>query len=184
MTLLTGNLGQAVLKTSALKPADHTVKAPARVFATQEALKAAFESGDLSGDFVAVVIGQGPKANGMPELHNLTPVLGTLLDRGQKVGLVTDGRMSGASGKVPAAIHVTPEALDGGAIGKIRDGDMITLDAQTGILHLDVTVAELAARPDFKFDIAANRGLGRELFAQLRSQALPADKGGGLFCQL
>jgi phosphogluconate dehydratase len=117
-------------------------------------------------------------------LHNLTPVLGTLLDRGQKVGLVTDGRMSGASGKVPAAIHVTPEALDGGAIGKIKDGDLITLDAQTGVLHLALSDEELAARPDFKLNINASRGLGRELFAQLRSQALPADQGGGLFCQI
>ena len=184
MTLLTGNLGRGILKTSALKAADHTVKAPARVFATQEALKVAFEAGELTGDFIAVIVGQGPRANGMPELHNLTPVLGTLLDRGQKVGLVTDGRMSGASGKVPAAIHVTPEALDGGAIGKIRDGDMITLDAETCVLHLDVTDAQLAARPDFKLDITTTRGLGRELFAQLRSQALPADQGGGMFCQI
>jgi phosphogluconate dehydratase len=184
MTLLTGNLGRGILKTSALKPADHTVKAAAKVFATQEALKVAFEAGELSGDFIAVIVGQGPKANGMPELHNLTPVLGTLLDRGQKVGLVTDGRMSGASGKVPAAIHVTPEAMDGGAIGKIKSGDMITLDAEAGSLHIEVADSDLAARPDFKLDLTSNRGLGRELFAQLRSQALPADQGGGLFCQI
>ena len=181
MALLSGNLGRAVLKTSALKPQDHRVRAPAKVFASQEALKAAFEAGELTGDFVAVVVGQGPRANGMPELHNLTPVLGVLLDRGQRVGLVTDGRMSGASGKVPAAIHLTPEALDGGVIGKIIDGDMVLLDAEQGLLEVEVAAEVLAARPAFVPDARLVQGLGRELFAGFRAAALPADRGGGFF---
>jgi phosphogluconate dehydratase len=181
MALLSGNLGRAVLKTSALKPQDHRVRAPAKVFASQEALQIAFEAGDLTGDFVAVVVGQGPRANGMPELHNLTPVLGALLDRGQKVGLITDGRMSGASGKVPAAIHLTPEALDGGVIGKIIDGDMVLLDAERGLLQVEVAADVLAARPAFVPDPRSVQGLGRELFAGFRAAALPADRGGGFF---
>jgi phosphogluconate dehydratase len=181
MALLSGNLGRAVLKTSALKPQDHRVRAPAKVFASQEALQAAFEAGELTGDFVAVVVGQGPRANGMPELHNLTPVLGALLDRGQKVGLITDGRMSGASGKVPAAIHLTPEALGGGSIGKIIDGDMVLLDAEQGLLQVEVAADVLAARPAFVPDARLGQGLGRELFAGFRAAALPADRGGGFF---
>jgi phosphogluconate dehydratase len=181
LALLSGNLGTAMLKTSALKAQDHRVEAPARVFASQEALKAAFERGELTGDFVAVVVGQGPRANGMPELHNLTPVLGALLDKGQRVGLVTDGRMSGASGKVPAAIHVTPEALCGGMIGKIRDGDWVTLDAESGILEVAVSAQALAARSAYVAQAGANRGLGRELFAGFRAACLPADRGGGFF---
>src|SRR5437764_7348125 len=136
LAVLDGNLGHAVIKTSAVPKDRHIVEAKARVFHSQEELQKAFKSGALDDDFVAVVCYQGPKANGMPELHKLLPPLGVLQDRGHKVALVTDGRMSGASGKVPAAIHVTPEAADGGAIGKIRDGDMIRLDAVTG--RLDV----------------------------------------------
>lgn len=181
MALLSGNLGRAVLKTSALKPQDHRVCAPAKVFVSQEALQAAFEAGELTGDFVAVVVGQGPRANGMPELHSLTPVLGALLDRGQRVGLITDGRMSGASGKVPAAIHLTPEALDGGVIGKIIDGDMVLLDAKQGLLQVEVAADVLAARPAFVPDARLGLGLGRELFAGFRAAALPADRGGGFF---
>jgi len=136
LRLLDGNLGRAVIKTSAVKPEHHVVEAPAKIFHTQEALAAAFKAGELDRDFVAVVRFQGPRANGMPELHKLTPTLGVLQDRGFKVALLTDGRMSGASGKVPAAIHVTPEAVDGGPIARIRDGDMIRLDAPAGRLEL------------------------------------------------
>src|SRR5690606_23346776 len=136
LRVLQGNLGKAVIKVSAVKPERRIVEAPARVFDGQEAVQRAFRAGELEGDFIAVVRFQGPSANGMPELHKLTPALGVLLDRGQRVALVTDGRMSGASGKVPAAIHVTPEAREGGMIGRIRDGDMIRLDAEAGTLEL------------------------------------------------
>ena len=132
LKLLTGNLGRAVIKVSAVKPKHHVVEAPAMVFDSQEALREAFRAGRLDKDFVAVIRFQGPRANGMPELHKLTPTLGVLQDRGYKVALVTDGRMSGASGKVPAAIHVTPEAAEGGALARIRDGDVIRLDAPAG----------------------------------------------------
>ena len=147
LQLLCGNLGNAVIKTSAVKPEHRFIHAPAKVFDSQEALQAAFQAGELDNqDFIAVVRFQGPKSNGMPELHKLTPPLGVLQDRGQKIALVTDGRMSGASGKVPAAIHVSPEALDGGMIAKIQDGDWITLDADRGILRLEVDETELATR--------------------------------------
>ena len=147
LQLLCGNLGNAVIKTSAVKPEHRFIHAPAKVFDSQEALQAAFQAGELDNrDFIAVVRFQGPKSNGMPELHKLTPPLGVLQDRGQKIALVTDGRMSGASGKVPAAIHVSPEALDGGMIAKIQDGDWITLDADQGILRLEVDETELATR--------------------------------------
>jgi dihydroxyacid dehydratase/phosphogluconate dehydratase len=137
-------------------------------------LQDAFKAGELDGDFVAVVRFQGPKANGMPELHKLTPPLGVLQDRGQAVALVTDGRMSGASGKVPAAIHVTPEAKDGGPIAKIRDGDMIRLDAVTGTLEVLVPAEEFDAREPATADLSQNEwGLGRELFARLRDNAGP-----------
>ncbi len=174
--LLCGGLGRAVMKTSAVKPQHLMVEAPAIVFDQQEDLIAAFKRGELDRDFIAVVRWQGPRANGMPELHNLTPTLGVLLDRGHKVALVTDGRMSGASGKVPAAIHVTPEAACGGAIGKVRDGDIIRLDAMHSLLEIKVDPAELAARP------AATRpapgfGYGRELFGGMRAMAGPADQG-------
>lgn len=134
LKVLAGNIGHAIIKTSAVKPERHVIEAPARVFDSQQGLNDAFKAGELTGDFIAVIRFQGPKANGMPELHRLTTVLGILQDRGQRVALVTDGRMSGASGKVPAAIHVTPEALEGGVIGKIRDGDVVRLDATTGTL--------------------------------------------------
>jgi len=134
LRLLTGNLGNAIIKVSAVKPQHRIIEAPAMVFHTQEELQQAFKEGRMNRDVVAVVRYQGPKANGMPELHKLTPALGVLQDRGYRVALVTDGRMSGASGKVPAAIHVTPEALDGGPIAKIRDGDIVRVDAGTGRL--------------------------------------------------
>ncbi len=174
--LLCGGLGRAVMKTSAVKPEHLTVEAPAIVFDEQDDLIAAFKRGELDRDFIAVVRWQGPRANGMPELHNLTPTLGVLLDRGHKVALVTDGRMSGASGKVPAAIHVTPEAACGGAIAKVRDGDIIRLDAMHSVLEIKVDPAELAARPASKRP-APGFGHGRELFSGMRSLAGPADQG-------
>ena len=149
LKLLQGNLGNAVIKTSAVKPEHRVIRAPAKVFESQTELQAAFDAGELDGqDFIAVVRFQGPKSNGMPELHKLTPPLGVLQDRGQKIALVTDGRMSGASGKVPAAIHVSPEALDGGLIAKIQNGDWMVLDSENGVLQLEVDEAELAARPN------------------------------------
>ena len=176
MRLLTGGLGRAVMKTSAVKPEHLVVEAPAIVFDEQDDLIAAFKRGELDRDFVAVVRFQGPRANGMPELHNLTPTLGVLLDRGRKVALVTDGRMSGASGKVPAAIHVTPEAQAGGMIGRIRTGDRVRVDALAGTLEILVRPAELAARvPDACPPPAP--GYGRELFGWMRAAAGPADRG-------
>lgn len=178
LKMLTGNLGRAVIKISAVKPERHVVEAPAIVFHDQQSLQDAFKAGKLDRDFVAVVRFQGPKSNGMPELHRLTPPLGVLQDRGFKVALVTDGRMSGASGKIPAAIHLTPEAVDGGAIARIRDGDMIRLDAIAGTLEVLVDAAEFAARPAVVADLSANEfGMGRELFAPLRRIAGPADQG-------
>jgi phosphogluconate dehydratase len=180
--VLTGNLGTAIIKTSAVKPDRHVIEAPAIVFHSQDALHAAFKAGELDKDFIAVVTYQGPKANGMPELHKLTPPLGILQDRGRMVALVTDGRMSGASGKVPAAIHVTPEALDGGMIGKIRTGDIIRLDAKTGTLTALVDEATLASRASDPIDLTPNtHGTGRELFGGFRALVNRADQGAGVF---
>lgn len=182
LKVLKGNLGAAIIKTSAVKPERRVIEAPAKVFDSQEALSAAFKAGELDRDFVAIVRFQGPKANGMPELHRLTTVLGVLQDRGHKVALVTDGRMSGASGKVPAAIHVTPEALDGGAIGKIRDGDIVLVDGEAGALQVEVDAAELDARVVELPDLSANGfGLGRELFENFRQVAGRADQGAAVF---
>jgi len=182
LKMLEGNLGHAVIKTSAVKPERRVVEAPAIVFDTQQALNDAFRAGKLDRDFVAVVRFQGPKANGMPELHKLTTVLGVLQDRGRRVALVTDGRMSGASGKVPAAIHVTPEAVDGGAIGKVRDGDLIRLDAEAGLLEVLVPPSELNARPEPVPDLRGNEvGMGRELFAGFRRMVGRADEGASVF---
>ncbi len=182
LKVLSGNLGRAVIKVSAVKPDRHVIEAPAKVFETQDGLLAAFKAGELTGDFVAVIRFQGPKANGMPELHKLTPTLGILQDRGQRVALLTDGRMSGASGKVPAAIHVTPEAVAGGPIARIRDGDMIRLDAVTGKLDVLVDPAEFAARLPSEPDLAENEhGMGRELFAMFRAHATAAESGAGVF---
>lgn len=178
LKLLSGNLGRAIIKTSALKDEQMVIEAPARVFTSQAALQRAFKEGELSGDFVAVVIGQGPRANGMPELHQLTPPLGVLQNMGFKVALVTDGRMSGASGKVPAAIHVSPEALAGGELAKICDGDIIRLDANTGTLEALVDAAEWALRSPQ--DIAQDTqpfALGRNLFAAARTQVTTAEEG-------
>ena len=182
LKVMNGNLGQAIIKTSAVKPERRVIEAPARVFDSQEELNDAFKAGTLAGDFVAVVRFQGPKANGMPELHRLTTVLGVLQDRGQMVALVTDGRMSGASGKVPAAIHVTPEALDGGPIARVRDGDIIRVDGATGRLEVLVDEMVLAARPLPSPDLSANGyGFGRELFAGFRQLASRADAGASAF---
>ncbi|WP_321343506.1 phosphogluconate dehydratase [Breoghania sp.] len=178
LRLLSGNLGRAVIKTSAVKPANHVVEAPVRIFHDQEEVKAAFKAGEFDHDMVVVVRFQGPKANGMPELHSLTPALGVTLDRGYKVALVTDGRMSGASGKVPAAIHVSPEAADGGPIARLRDGDIVRLDAQDGALEVLVDAAEFAAREPARPDLSANaHGLGRELFAAFREAVGTAETG-------
>ena len=174
--LLTGNLGRAVIKTSAVKPEHRIIEAPARVFDDQDELLAAFRAGELGGDFIAVVRFQGPRANGMPELHNLSPTLGLLLDRGQKVALVTDGRMSGASGKTPAALHVTPEAIDGGALALIRDGDILRLDAEAGVLEARVDPAVLRARAPATVS-PAQFGYGRELFGHMRRAVGPAEAG-------
>ncbi len=174
--LMIGPLGRAVMKTSAVKPEHLVIEAPAVVFEDQDELQAAFKRGDLNKDFIAVVRFQGPQANGMPELHNLTPPLGVLLDKGFKVALVTDGRMSGASGKVPAAIHVTPEAADGGPLAYVRDGDVIRVDAHSGELTIKVDPAELMARPRAACRPSA-AGYGRELFGMMRRAAGPADAG-------
>ncbi|MGI2032539.1 phosphogluconate dehydratase [Rhizobium panacihumi] len=183
LKMLHGNLGKAVIKISAVKPERHIIEAPAIVFHTQKELQDAFKRGDLNNkDFIAVVRFQGPKANGMPELHQLTPPLGVLQDRGFKVALVTDGRMSGASGKVPAAIHITPEASDGGPIAKIRDGDIVRLDATTGTLEVLVDAAEFAARPAATADLSENEyGMGRELFGAFRRNVGHADQGASVF---
>ena len=176
--MLSGNLGQAVIKTSAVRPERHVVEAPARVFHDQDEVKAAFRGGALERDFVCVLRFQGPQANGMPELHALTPVLGSLQDRGFRVALVTDGRMSGASGKVPAAIHVTPEAAAGGPIARVRDGDPIRLDAGAGRLDALVDAEAFARRTLAEPDLSASAsGIGRELFAAFRRNVGPAETG-------
>ncbi len=173
---LSGNLGTGVIKTSAVAPERHVIEAPARVFETQEAVKEAFKAGEFTADTVVVVRFQGPQANGMPELHALTPVLAVLQDRGLKVALVTDGRMSGASGKVPAAIHISPEAAAGGPLARLRDGDMIRLDATTG--QIEALVPDLDARAPATPDLAGNgTGVGRELFAMFRANVGPAATG-------
>lgn len=181
LRLLEGNLGRSVIKVSAV-PADRMViEAPAIVFESQSALQKAFERGELERDFVAVVRFQGPRANGMPELHKLTPTLSVLQSKGFKVALVTDGRMSGASGKIPAAIHLSPEALAGGALAKVRDGDVLRLDALHGRLDVLVDAAELDARPSAVLseqERASNEhGLGRELFAIFRRNVSSAEEG-------
>ncbi len=182
LTLLTGDLGRAVIKTSAIASERHVIEAPARIFHSQEALQAAFKAGELERDFVAVVRFQGPRANGMPELHRLMPPLGVLQDRGFKVALVTDGRLSGASGKVPAAIHVTPEAVDGGPIARIRDGDLIRVDAVAGTLTVLVEEDEWAARSPANADLEASHwGVGRELFGSFRAAVGTADTGATIF---
>jgi len=181
LKLLQGNLGRSVIKISAVPEALHVIEAPARVFGSQDELHAAFKAGELDRDVVCVVRWQGPQANGMPELHKLTPPLAVLQGKGFKVALVTDGRMSGASGKVPAAIHVSPEAAAGGPLAKVQDGDLIRLDGVGGTLQVMVSEAEWAARPlapmPAELCAANGVGMGRELFANLRRNALKAEEG-------
>ncbi|GGN20664.1 phosphogluconate dehydratase [Lentzea pudingi] len=183
LRMLSGNLGRSVIKVSAVASENHVVEAPARVFTTQEAFQEAFKAGELDRDVVVVVRQQGPQANGMPELHKLTPPLGVLMDRGHKVALVTDGRMSGASGKIPAAIQLTPEAAVGGPLGRVRDGDVVRLDATAGTLEVQVPAEELATRPLVDFPPTSREwmGTGRELFAALRRSVGPADRGATVF---
>ena len=185
--LLKGNIGRAVIKTSAMPKDRSVIEAPAVIFHEQADVEKAFKAGTLDRDFIAVVRFQGPRANGMPELHKLTPILGILQDRGRRVALVTDGRMSGASGKVPAAIHVTPEALEGGAIGKIQDGDRLRLNCETGELCVLVDANEFAQRvcaPAPTSWQAAQYGTARELFAPLRASSTGAEAGGSFLGQL
>ncbi|MDN3544676.1 MAG: phosphogluconate dehydratase [Roseateles asaccharophilus] len=181
LKLLQGNLGRSVIKVSAVPEDRHVIEAPARVFDSQEAMQAAFKAGELERDVVVVVRFQGPKANGMPELHKLTPPLAVLQGKGFKVALVTDGRMSGASGKVPAAIHVSPEALAGGPLAKLRDGDLLRLDAVSGSLEALVSAEDWAARELAQIRPEAleenGQGMGRELFAGMRRNVLSAEEG-------
>ena len=180
LSLLTGSLGTAVMKVSAVAPEHQIVEAPARVFADQHEVKAAFKAGELTDDLIVVVRFQGPKANGMPELHSLTPLLSILQGRGQKVALVTDGRMSGASGKVPAAIHVCPEAVDGGPIAKLRDGDLLRVDAVAGTL--DILTPGVEDRAAVTADLTVHQvGTGRELFAAFRNSVGAASAGATIF---
>ena len=180
LRLVSGNVGRAIVKVSAVASELRSIKAPARVFTSQAAFTEAFNDGELEMDFVAVLPGQGPRANGMPELHKLTPYLGVLQNRGYKVALLTDGRMSGASGKVLAAIQVTPESLAGGLIGRIRDGDVVTIDANSGALEVDA--ADIESRPGPEADIANRQvGMGRELFATFREYSAGAEQGAGIF---
>ena len=182
LKMLTGNLGRAVIKISAVKKEHHVVEAPVRVFDTQNGIRDAFEAGELNSDMIAVCRFQGPKANGMPELHKLTPPLGVLQDRGFKVALITDGRMSGASGKVPAAIHLSPEAASGGLIGKLRDGDVVRLDATNGKLQADVSDEDFAAREPASPNLSHNEaGMGTELFAGFRNLVAGSEQGAGVF---
>ena len=174
---LSGNLGRSVIKISAVAEDRHVIEAKARIFHTQEAVKDAFKAGEFTQDTIVVVRFQGPKSNGMPELHSLTPTLAVLQDRGLKVALVTDGRMSGASGKVPAAIHVCPEAADGGPLSLLRDGDMIRLDATKGTLE---TLADLTGRTPAPADLSGNgNGVGRELFDVFRENVGLSAEGAG-----
>jgi phosphogluconate dehydratase len=179
LKLLTGNLGKGVIKISAVAPERHVIEARARIFHSQDAVKAAFKAGEFTSDTVVVVRFQGPQANGMPELHSLTPTLSVLQDRGLKVALVTDGRMSGASGKVPAAIHVAPEAAAGGPLARVRDGDFLRLDAVAGTLT--VLAPDFDRRSPVVADLSANEhGIGRELFAAFRRHVGSADTGAAL----
>ena len=179
LKLLRGNLGRSVIKVSAVKPERRCVEAPARIFETQEAVSAAFKAGELHRDVIVVVRGLGPRANGMPELHKLTPALSALQAKGHRVALVTDGRMSGASGSVPAAIHVSPEVLCGGPLGKLRDGDVVRLDSNNGTLEALVSEELWAQRSVESPAPKTPHGMGRELFANLRAHAAGAEQGGG-----
>ena len=179
ITLLKGNIGRGIIKTSAVRDEHLVVEAPARVFDCQHKVAAAFKAGELNEDCVVVVVNQGPQANGMPALHKLTPSLGVLQDAGHRVALVTDGRMSGASGKVPAAIQITPEAINGGVVGKIRDGDIVKLDANTGEISVLIDDSALHERvATFELDKTQGIGMGRDLFAAMREGVSCAEEGG------
>jgi phosphogluconate dehydratase len=177
---LKGNLGSAVMKISAVAEERRNITAPVRVFRDQQPVLDAFRAGEFDKDVIVVVRYQGPRANGMPELHNLTPCLAVLQERGIKVALLTDGRMSGASGKVPAAIHVTPEALDDGPLAYLRDGDIVTVNAIDGVISVDddAIFARQISHPDLSHN---NIGLGRELFDMFRQNAGPAEAGASVF---
>ncbi|WP_428925329.1 phosphogluconate dehydratase [Marinibacterium sp. SX1] len=180
---LTGSMGVGVMKVSAVAEEHQVVEAPVRVFHDQEEVKTAFKAGEFTGDVIVVVRFQGPKANGMPELHSLTPLLSILQGRGQKVALVTDGRMSGASGKVPAAIHVSPEALDGGPIAKLADGDLVRVDAKAGTL--EILTDGVLDRPNAEADLSGvQSGTGRELFAMFRNTVGTASTGATIFSEI
>ncbi|MFL4469855.1 phosphogluconate dehydratase [Tateyamaria armeniaca] len=180
LSRLVGTLGTGVMKISAVAPEHRVVEAPCRVFHDQDEVKAAFKAGEFEGDMIIVVRFQGPKANGMPELHSLTPLLGIMQGRGQKVALVTDGRMSGASGKVPSAIHVCPEALDGGPIGQLQDGDIVRVDAVAGVL--EVLTEGVLERPHATADLSDNQwGVGRDMFTAFRSNVGSANTGATVF---
>ncbi|MCU7240219.1 phosphogluconate dehydratase [Pseudomonas peradeniyensis] len=181
LRVMEGNLGRGVMKVSAVAPEHRVVEAPARVFHDQQALADAFKAGELERDFVAVVRFQGPRCNGMPELHKLTPFLGVLQDRGFKVALVTDGRMSGASGKIPAAIHVCPEAFDGGPLARVRDGDIVRVDGAEGTLRIMVPAEELASRELPEPPTGNDLGCGRELFGFMRVAFSSAEQGASAF---
>jgi phosphogluconate dehydratase len=180
LRLVRGNIGEGIIKISAVKPKQRKTTAPCIIFHEQSELKEAFEAGKLNRDFVAVVRFQGPKSNGMPELHHLTPYLGVLQDRGYQVALLTDGRMSGASGKVPAAIHVTPEAMDGGPISRLRDGDVVTIDADEGIISVDIEDSVLNEREPASYS-RDNGTMGRNLFEAFRLQVSEPSRGAGIF---
>lgn len=185
LRMIDGPLGRGVSKVSAVKPEHRVVEAPARVFDSQAAFKQAFDAGELERDFITVLRFQGPAANGMPELHSISPPLGALQDKGFKVALVTDGRMSGASGKIPSAIHIGPEAARGGSIARVQDGDVLRLDTDTGQLEVHVDAAEFDARDPAPFrPNDGQSGLGRELFSAFRNNASGSDAGGSLFSLL
>lgn len=178
LRLLTGNVGRAIVKVSAVDPIHRSISAPAKVFESQDSFLAAFKNGQLEGDFVAVIRQQGPKANGMPELHKLTPTLQVLQDRGQSVALLTDGRMSGASGSVLAAIHVVPEAVTGGAIGQIQEGDLVVIDAERGVMSFESALPASSSMSQHEGGAQAPvYGLGRELFGHVREQVSDAELG-------
>jgi phosphogluconate dehydratase len=178
LRLMSGNLGRSVIKTSAVKPEHRVIEAPAIVFHSQDALRVAFDNGELEKDFIAVIAYQGPRANGMPELHKLTPILGVLLDRGFKVGLVTDGRMSGASGKVPAAIHISPECILDGPLAKVKTGDIIQMNAESGTLNALVDEQEWESRIVQTPDLSRKTiNMGRELFSAFRHHVSAAELG-------
>ncbi|MDH3338534.1 MAG: dihydroxy-acid dehydratase, partial [Gammaproteobacteria bacterium] len=181
LRVVDGNVGRAIVKVSAVAEEHYAITAPARVFDSQAAFIEAFNNGELEMDFVAVLPNQGPRANGMPELHKLTPYLGVLQNRGFKVALLTDGRMSGASGKVLAAIQVTPESVADGTIGKIRNDDLITIDSNAGVLSVSGE-DDAAARHAKCHDLTGNHtGMGRELFTAFRTQVSSAETGASIF---